>query len=371
MPTDRAKVAILTNMVAPYRRPLFERLGERLDLHVLLTGFESNRPDWRRLSEHGRFFQVHPVRGLQLSAPRRCAGATIDRQRIHLNPALVLSLAKLRPDAVVTAEMGFRSLSALLYGRLARKPVWVWWGGTLHTEREIGPLRRAIRRAVVRFNPRWISYGQTSTEYLRSLGVAAEHILTIQNTVDEGAFLEPTEPSHSFEPRPAILTVGQLIPRKGLSQLLGAAHRLWDRGHRFSLVLAGSGPERERLVQSIQRGREALVHFVGSVPPESMPGLYRSCDAFLFPTLEDVWGLAVNEAILCGLPVACSKFAGCAPELVAPEAVFDPTDDRSIEDALERAVRGTLPPAVPSRVWPISRVAEAISGEILTVVGGG
>lgn len=371
MPTDRPRVAILTNMVAPYRRPLFERLGERLDLHVLLTGFEANRPDWRRLSEHGRFFQVHSVRGLQLSAPRRRAGATIDRQRIHLNPTLLLRLARLRPDAVVTAEIGFRTLSALLYGRLAKRPVWVWWGGTVHTERAIGPMRRAIRRAVVRVNPRWISYGQTSTEYLRSLGVSAGRVLTIQNTVDEVAFLESTRPSHSFAPRPAILTVGQLIPRKGLSELLAAANRLWNRGLEFSLVLAGSGPERERLAQSMDRGRESLLHFVGPVPPESMPGLYRSCDAFVFPTLEDVWGLAVNEAILCGLPVACSRFAGCAPELVATEAVFDPTNRSSIDDALERAVRGTLPPPDPGRVWTIRRAADAIAGEILTVVGGG
>ncbi|MFN3684439.1 MAG: glycosyltransferase [Fimbriimonadaceae bacterium] len=369
MPTDRPRLAILTNMVAPYRRPLFELLGERFDLHVLLTGFEPNRPDWRGLSEHGRLFQVHAVRGLQVSPPRRRAGTTIDRQRIHLNPSLLLSLARLRPDAVVTAEMGFRSLSALLFGKLAQRPVWIWWGGTLHTERETGPLRRAIRRAVVRSNPRWISYGQTSSEYLRSLGAVDERILTIQNTVDESAFQRPAEPSHSFEPRPAILSVGQLIPRKGLSELLAAANRLWARGLRFSLVVAGSGPERQRLVRSVGPDREPLVHFVGSVPTESMPGLYRSCDAFVFPTLEDVWGLAVNEAILCGLPVACSRYAGCAPELVAPEAMFDPTDQSSIDRALESAVRGTLPPSDPSRVWPIARVADAIAGDILRVVG--
>ena len=57
-----------------------------------------------------------------------------------------------------------------------------------------------------------------------------------------------------------------------------------------------------------------------------MPATYRSADVLIFPTLEDVWGLVANEAELCGLPVLCSKYAGCAKEIFTAESIFDPMD---------------------------------------------
>ncbi|MEJ5171207.1 MAG: glycosyltransferase [Fimbriimonadales bacterium] len=369
MPTDPPRVAILTNMVAPYRGPLFQLLGERFDLHVLLTGHESNRASWPSVNSGGGSYRVHSLPGIQVTLPRRRSGATIDRQRIHLNPTLIASLAALRPDAVVSAEMGPRSLSALLYSRAAGKPAWIWWGGTLHTEQAAGIVRRALRRVLLRLGPRWLTYGRSSTAYLHSLGVPSQRIRTLQNTVDERPFLQPAEPKFPFDPRPAILTVGQLIPRKGLTELVQSAERLWTRGLRFSLVVAGSGPERERLEGLLNPRHQEFARFLGSVPYVEMPCLYRSCDAFVFATLEDVWGLAVNEAILSGLPVACSKFAGCAEELVDPEAVFDPTESASIDSALEAAARGTLAQTDPRRVWPLVKVAEAMTEEILSSLG--
>ena len=57
-----------------------------------------------------------------------------------------------------------------------------------------------------------------------------------------------------------------------------------------------------------------------------MPGVYRSGDALILPTLSDVWGVVANEAVLSGIPVLCSKYAGCAKELLTEESVFDPED---------------------------------------------
>jgi glycosyltransferase involved in cell wall biosynthesis len=59
-----------------------------------------------------------------------------------------------------------------------------------------------------------------------------------------------------------------------------------------------------------------------------MAAYYAAADAFVIPTLEDNWSLVVPEAMACGLPILCSKYSGCWPELVQEGNgwVFDPLD---------------------------------------------
>ena len=96
-----------------------------------------------------------------------------------------------------------------------------------------------------------------------------------------------------------------------------------------------------------------------------MPAFYRGADALIFPTMTDVWGLVANEAILSGLPVLCSQYAGCAPELFDPECIFDPADEKQFVDALRRAVTGELPRADKSRLRSSADVGDAIAKAVL------
>src|SRR5205085_418733 len=118
-----------------------------------------------------------------------------DDRFVHFNPGYFFDLWRQRPDAVISLEMGFRTLVALFYGFLVRVPVWVWWGGTVFTEREIGWLRKAVRRFITCRRARWISYGDAATEYLLSLGVKRETIVQIQNCVDERLFRTAAQPA--------------------------------------------------------------------------------------------------------------------------------------------------------------------------------
>ena len=59
------------------------------------------------------------------------------------------------------------------------------------------------------------------------------------------------------------------------------------------------------------------------------------------PTLEDNWSLVVPEAMACGLPILCSCYNGCYPELIEPGGngwIFDPLDETDTYNALHRCV---------------------------------
>ncbi len=355
------KVALLVNMIAPARLPVYSGLASHFDLLVLHGGSESNRDSWHGMEKSLPEAQVVKAWGWQISIPRRQNGQVFDRRYIHITPGFLWHLLRFKPDAVITNEMGFRTLTALLYGTFFRKPVFVWWGGTTHTERGIGSAKRVLRVLISRWARRWITYGQSSTEYLRTLGIPRERILQIQNAVDEQRFTAAAEPAFALDTKPVLLYVGQFIARKGVDLFLSAAAALQREGAVFSLLLVGNGRDKAALEKRATDLHLTNVHFHAALPPEKMPAVYRSGDVLVFPTLEDPWGLVANEAILCGVTVLCSKYAGCAEELFPPENIFDPENSSDFTEKLRAAVLGQLPSPQPARLKTTQQIVHALT----------
>jgi glycosyltransferase involved in cell wall biosynthesis len=325
-------------------------LADQFDLLVLHGGREANRDSWSSLEGASLKARVVRAWGWQIRYTKKVHGELFDEKFIHVTPGCLWHLLRFQPDAIISSEMGFRTMIALVYGTVFRKPVWIWWGGTLHTERNVGVLRKGLRKAFSLWADRWVTYGQTSTEYLLSLGVKRDRILQSQNVIDEERFKADVEPAWVIQPRPVVLYVGQLIERKGVKSLLEAAAILQQNGCEFSLLIVGNGPDKEALEQRAQALGLKNVQFQPVQPPDKMPAVYRSADLMVFPTLEDVWGFVANEAILSGIPVLCSKYAGCAPELFAPEHIFSPEDLQEFSEKLKAAISGRLSKADPGRL---------------------
>lgn len=366
---EKLRLAILMNMLFPSRVSIYRNLSGHFDTLVVLGKHEDNR-NWNHDSLSAGI-RIHRAWGITVKRPiRDDRGRTVDLRYTHINPGYFWALLRFRPHAVISTEMGFRSLLGMLYGKLFGTPVWIWWGGSLHTERSRSKLKYFMRRFVfVPFVARWISYGDTSTEYLHSLGVTRTNILQIQNCVDQELYLKPTSSFSLSTPRPRALFVGQMIGRKGIDPLLDAASKVARDGYQFSLVLVGDGPEAKRVDKlADQLGIEAVLR-IAHVEPDMMPALYRACDFLVFPTLEDVWGLVVNEAILSGLPVLSSKFAGCAEELLPPSSIFDPLNSEEFTDAFRRAVRGELVAPDRGRLKTTQEVSNMIAHDVLERIG--
>jgi glycosyltransferase involved in cell wall biosynthesis len=353
----KIKLALLTNMIAPYRLPIYSILADQFDLLLLHGGKEANRDSWGNLEGALPNATIERAWGWQIRREKKVNGEAFDEKFIHVTPGFLWHLLRFRPDAIITSEMGFRSMLALAYGTVFRKPVWIWWEGTLHSERNIDRLRKGLRKVFVAWADRWISCGQTSTEYLVSLGVTRDRILQSQNAVDEERFKADVEPAWDIQPRPVVLYVGRLVELKGVKSLLDAAAILQQNGCEFSLLIVGGGREKQALENRARALGLKNVHFRPMQPPDKMPSVYRSGEIMVFPTLDDVWGNVANEAILSGIPVLCSKYAGCAPELFTPENIFSPEDLNEFSEKLGAAVSGRLLKADPGRLKTTQQLA--------------
>ena len=99
---------------------------------------------------------------------------------------------------------------------------------------------------------------------------------------------------------------------------------------------------REELARRAKRISPGAVCFPGFVQREDLAGLYALAEALVLPTHSDPWGLVVNEAMACGLPIIVSSVAGCSADLVEDGwngYVVPPRDPEKLSVAIDSLVR--------------------------------
>jgi glycosyltransferase involved in cell wall biosynthesis len=168
--------------------------------------------------------------------------------------------------------------------------------------------------------------GKSSFEYVRNFGIAKEDIFVAPNAVDTQLFTRRAAAFHQdaatqrralqLPPR-YFLFVGRLVPEKGVFDLLDAYGKL-NTGVRaeVGLVFVGEGPAGVELGRRARHLATGCVRYAGFAQREQLAGYYAMADTFVFPSHSDPWGLVVNEAMACGLPVISSAAAGCTADLV-------------------------------------------------------
>ena len=334
------RVALLTNFIPPYRKPLFEELALRVgDLRVFVSvASESNRhwqPDWSGLD-------VIVQRTVSRRRVWRHPQGFKDVTYVHFPYDTLWQLWRYRPSVVLSAELGLRSLQAALYRRLVPSSRLLLWA-TLsdHTEHGRGRLRQWLRRWLFRQADGVLVNGDSGRRYVRRFGVTDRRIFTANQTFAVGEFfdLPVTRPAAGAH---RLLCVGQLIPRKGVDVLLGALAR-WGNanpGQRVELQVAGDGEQRAQL-EALPLPANVVVEYLGNQDYNQLKAVYADAGILAFPTLADEWGLVVNEAMAAGLPVLGSLYGQSVEELVTEGETgwtFRPDFPDEIDAALGRAL---------------------------------
>jgi len=337
-----AKVTIVTNIISPYRVPLFNRLSKEddLDLKVIaLAEKEANR-EWQIAKEQIEF-DYHVLPGFHKFIRSK-------EIPIHLNWGLWKALRRYKPDVVITSGYDAPAYwEAFLYCKLFKKKFILWNGTTLLSVGSTKGLIGRMKQVIIRGANRYVTYGTRAAEYLEYMGAPKERIHVGINTVDMDWYRKEVSEVRSTDafdierskyPKLLMLYVGQLISRKGIDQLLCALGRLDDPD--AGLLVIGSGPQEAELKRYCRRYAVRNIYFEGFKQQPELPYYYALADVLVLPSLREVWGLVVNEALASGLYVLCSNRAGAAYDLVKENwngRTFDPHD----VDQLAELIRET------------------------------
>jgi glycosyltransferase involved in cell wall biosynthesis len=115
---------------------------------------------------------------------------------------------------------------------------------------------------------------------------------------------------------PLVLSVAQLIPRKGLTYLIRAVPEVLKSIPNVKFIIAGEGPEHPKLEEEIkQLGVGNAVKLLGGASYDMVPRLYAAADVFVLPTLYDAMPHAIYEAMAMAKPVIATRVGGI-PEVI-------------------------------------------------------
>jgi glycosyltransferase involved in cell wall biosynthesis len=299
-------------LVSPKSRHLFQGYGP--NVHYITYPWSNERRIPRTLSEH-------------LYSPLRLPVSKIDVFNTLMAPAMNLSWSLVihmktmhaftEPQAIPPLVRAYRRMN---YPRAARAADAI----IINSE----SLRSEIER-----------YLEIDPRKLKLIYEAVDHDLFKPG--DAGA-ARARLASYGVT-KPFVLFVSSLWPYKNCDGLL----RAWAlaRGELGGRQLAIVGPGRdEKYVAQLQAlaaelGISADVLFVGGVPLEETVHFYQAADVFVYPSMNETFGLPILEAMACGCPVVTSD-TSAMPETAGGAAVLaDPKDPASIARAITDAIK--------------------------------
>ena len=324
---SKPSILWLTNLPAPYRFPIWERISAEYALHVKFLLKKDNWRNWQAPASAKWDWEYLSLKSLKIG-------------EFDLVPSYRGSKRVL--DGIDVVVMGGWEapffVKTIFNAKKKQIPIIQFYASTIASHRFNSPLIRKIRLLIFSQADFIVTAGTASTEAVLEIGIAKEKIITLFNSVDVSWFYSYAR-SHRIAPMPGhrFLYVGQLIARKNVGALIEAFALIKQGEDR--LLIAGDGPLVDELrATATSLGVGDVIDFLGHKNQEELATIYASSNTFILPSTNEVWGLVVNEALASGLHAVISDKCGVA-EFVEnmPGCYITPTDSHSLADAMAKS----------------------------------
>jgi glycosyltransferase involved in cell wall biosynthesis len=208
------------------------------------------------------------------------------------------------------------------------------WSGEISYPKSV--VKRLWLRIVTQKVKGFLAYGTLSGKCLKR--IKNKPIYYVWNTGDTEFYKKITQKikkekikwkeKFKFQKKNNLGIIGTLVKRKGLEEALEIVKKVKEKGVKFFLHIIGDGPLCSQLKEKTKiLNLEKEVKFWGHKSPYEVAIFLGILDLIIFPTLYDIWGLVINEALASGTPIVASKYAGAVEDLIKKnkeKIVFDP-----------------------------------------------
>lgn len=191
----------------------------------------------------------------------------------------------------------------------------------------------------------YFNFGTRSKNYLISLGAEPEKMLVNRNCVDNNSIYRIYQSVLSEKPKikaelnlsdKNFIFVGRLIEQKNLFRMLEAFKIANEKAQeKWGMIILGDGELESELLDYVVHNKLSNVSFQHGVSWDKVPYYLALGDVLVLPSISETWGLVVNEAMVCGLPVIVSENCGCTSDLVQNNKngfTFSPLDVNQLSE---------------------------------------
>lgn len=344
-------IAILFTSYGPYhiaRLTSFYNHYSQLDVNIV--GLELARHEaeyaWQAQVEELPFKVISVIEKQQLE----------EVSFTQLLRQLYAVLSQLNPDIIVIAGYARPAMLATLLWCLGNQKPSVLLSETKKDDATRSWWSEMLKKLILKHYKSALVGGQPQKRYLTELGMPAEAIFLGYNVVGNESY-HPKKIKSLPLPveRPYFLAINRFVPKKNLLFLISAyaAYRQTTGANAWDLVLCGEGVLRPQIEQKIaELDLKNVVHLPGFLQQDELLPYFAHAKCFIHASIQEQWGLVVNEAMAAGLPVLVSNRCGCFEDLVI-EGVngfgFDPDNSQQLIDLMLKVSLGETDLAKISR----------------------
>lgn len=247
-----------------------------------------------------------------------------------MQPALKRALEALKPDVVFPYGYSLRIMRWVKYWAEKNGVAAVVISDSNYSDkRRFWPFELLKSLFISRFEAGFVG-GTSSSRYLQHLGLPEERIVAGYDVVDNASIQNRnirnrraiSDLRRKLElPEKYFLFVGRMVKCKNISGLL-RSYANYFRSTRelpWDLVLCGDGPDESEFrynADGLSTETRKHISFRGLVKQPDLIDFFSGASCLILPSEFESWGLVVNEALVCGLPVLVSQRCGCAMDLV-------------------------------------------------------
>ncbi|MCA1031318.1 glycosyltransferase [Bacillus timonensis] len=304
------KLLFLTNIPSPYMVNFFNELGKLCKLTVLFEKHSSSERDnsWTEFNFNN--FEGIIMKGISTGVDSSFC------------PQVINYIKKNTYDyIIVTNPATPTGIIAIEYMRLRKIPYILESEGSFAKDGK--GIKEKFKKHIMSGAQLYLSTTPKADEYFLTYGATKEKIVKYPFTslYDKDLMIKIPSQTEKEELRQRLrlkgekiaIAVGRFIPLKYYDVLISA----WRQMNKdYQLYLIGDGQEQQNYEKLIEKYNLLNVELIDFKSKEELFNYYKAADIFIHPTSTDVWGLVINEAMACGLPIVTTEMCIAGLELV-------------------------------------------------------
>lgn len=240
---------------------------------------------------------------------------------LELFKAILRKIKQYKPDVInITGFYSWVHLAIITYCKLSNIKIIMSNDSTRGDNLVVG-WKELVKKKIISWCDGFFCFGSLATQYMLELGASPKKILAKHcGVVDNQKVIElyNQAKNNSLQldlPKHNFIYVGRFFEHKNLLMLLDA-FQCANQQQDWGLILLGGGEQKNELEHYIEQKELKNVFLIDGKPWYEVPKYLALADVLVLPSKSEPWGLVVNEAMACKMPVIVSDKCGCHADLV-------------------------------------------------------